>query len=132
MKTKIEKSEYEGYLWYSDNTEPKVYLGNESFELELDDNKNPFVIEGQLFDGKKSYSIKYADGQYYVNSFDVKSSDFNSKDEKEYIPNSRMKDVNKIKFLQRWKTQEDELCEGMEVLQPAELVFIGFDKKKED
>lgn len=46
---KIEKSKYQGYLWYSDQKEPKVF-NNELFELEIADNENPFIVEGQLYD----------------------------------------------------------------------------------
>ena len=44
----IEKSTYQGYLWYSDKDQPKV-LNNVDSEITLDETKNPFVIEGQLF-----------------------------------------------------------------------------------
>lgn len=129
---KIEKSIYEGYLWYSDKPEPKVYIKKE-LELEISEKTNPFIIEGQLFDGTNSISIKYVDGKYIVNRYEVKEADFNDVniELKEFLPN-RMKDIEKLRFLQYWKPQEekDELCEKMEVLQPAELVFIGFKVKE--
>jgi CRISPR type III-associated protein (TIGR04423 family) len=40
----------------------------------------------------------------------------------------RMENVQKMKFRQYWRPVEDDLCEGMTVLQPAELVFVGFEK----
>ena len=64
----IEKSTYQGYLWYSDKDQPKV-LNNVDSEITLDETKNPFVIEGQLFDGKRSISIKYVDGKYIVKKY---------------------------------------------------------------
>jgi CRISPR type III-associated protein (TIGR04423 family) len=39
-----------------------------------------------------------------------------------------MENVQKMKFRQYWRPVEDDLCEGMKVLQPAELVFVGFEK----
>jgi len=129
---KIEKSKYEGYIWQSDKSEPSVYDGTEEFELELVDSINPFIIEGQLYDKnrRKSYSIKYVDGHYIVHSFDVKDSDINNVnvEQKTFLPN-RME--HKLCFLQYWREETDALCEGMKVLQPAELVFIGFERKEE-
>ena len=40
----------------------------------------------------------------------------------------RMKDVKSLNFRQYWREQEDELCDGKKVLQPAELVFVGLKK----
>ena len=128
---RIEKSKYQGYLWYSDQSEPKV-LKNEDFELEISETANPFIVEGQLFDGKISISIKYVDGKYIVHKKEVKAEDFNNVnvEEMEFIPN-RIVGVSKLKFLQYWEAQTDDLCKEMPVLQPAELVFVGF-KTKED
>ncbi len=119
------KSKYEGYLWYSDKPNPEVLNGNE-FEIELYSEQNPFLIEGQLFDGKKSISIKYVDGQYFVKEFTIDPNDFNNKDYKikEFISNEM--DSKKLKFLQFWREEPDPLCDGMNVLTPAELVFLGF------
>ena len=124
---KIEKSKYQGYLWYSDNKEPQV-LNNEVFELEIADNANPFVIEGQLFDGQKSISIKYVDGKYYVNTYDL--DDLDGVKQEQMFFSHRMAD-RKLYFKQFWQPVNDEQCEGMQVLQPAELVFVGFIDKED-
>ena len=124
---KIEKSKYQGYLWYSDNKEPQV-LNNEVFELEIADNANPFVIEGQLFDGQKSISIKYVDGKYYVNTYDL--DDLDGVKQEQMFFSHRMAD-RKLYFKQFWQPVNDEQCEGMQVLQPAELVFVGFYDKED-
>jgi len=124
---KIEKSKYQGYLWYSDNKEPQV-LNNEVFELEIADNANPFVIEGQLFDGQKSISIKYVDGKYYVNTYDL--DDLDGVKQEQMFFSHRMGD-RKLYFKQFWQPVNDEQCEGMQVLQPAELVFVGFNDKED-
>lgn len=128
---KIEKSKYQGYLWYSDQKEPKV-IDNKEFELEISDNENPFIVEGQLFDGINSISIKYVDGSYIVNKYKVKDEDYNSPNTvKEFLPN-RMAGVEKLRFLEYWRPQKDSLCEDMEVLQPAELVFVGFNNENKE
>ena len=126
---KIDKSTHQGYLWYSDEKEPRVF-NNEEFELEMAENTKPFIVEGHLFDGINSISIKYVDGKYIINKYVVKKDDFKSPNViKEFLPN-RMKGIEKLCFLEYWKPQKDNLCEDMEVLQPAELVFIGFNDKE--
>ena len=123
---RIEKSTYQGYLWYSDKDQPKV-LNNVDSEITLDETKNPFVIEGQLFDGKRSISIKYVDGKYIVKKYvlaELPKEDFT----KQSLLAHRMKDVKSLNFRQYWREQEDELCDGKKVLQPAELVFVGLKK----
>lgn len=124
---KIEKSKYTGYLWYSNKTKPQV-LNNEEFELEIANSENPFIIEGQLCDEKKSISIKYVDGEYIVKTYTL--SDYTDTELDAYVPN-RMDGVEKLLFKRAWKAESDDLCCGMDVLQPKELVFVGF-KMKED
>lgn len=127
---KIDKCE--GYLWWSDQQQAKVYQ-NESIDICLDETKNPFVVEGQLYDNenKESYSIKYVDGQYLVNIYKVGERDFSNPDNqiKSYLSN-RMDD-RWLKFLSYWEGIEDENCMGMPVLTLTKNVFIGF-KEQED
>jgi hypothetical protein len=99
MKTdilKIEQAKYSGYLWYSDKTTPDII--EKDFSLEINSNTNPFIIEGQLFDGTNSISIKYVDGSYYVNKTTVDKN--NSSDDIEFISH-RMKG-KKLVFTQLW------------------------------
>jgi CRISPR type III-associated protein (TIGR04423 family) len=144
---KIEKAKYQGYLWYSDEQVPKI-LDDEVFELEIGNTQNPFIIEGQLFDGIHSISIKFIDGKYIVKQFIISDFEGIDKDDLYLYPN-RMKilDDNNLKlhFCQYWRAKADKYCggdtndtnrldskdNGMLVLQPAELVFVGF-KNKED
>lgn len=127
---KIEKSIYDGYLWYSNDPNP-VVLKNEEKEILLTDEENPFIIEGQLYDRvrMRSYSIKFVDGKYICNEYEVKSSDFNKSDVDIKTFYANRMDNLKLQFLQYWKEEVDELCEGMKVLQPKELVFVGFVKE---
>lgn len=37
----------------------------------------------------------------------------------------------RLVFKQYWKEIEDEFCENMKILCPAEFVFVGFEKKNE-
>lgn len=123
---KINKSKYVGYIWYSDQTTPEQFLGNEDFEIEIGDNVNPFIIEGLLYDGNHSITIKYVDGHYIVKDYLISSFDGIEMTRQIYFSN-RM-DNRTLLFNQYWREKKDDLCEGMNVLQPAELVFVGFEK----
>lgn len=123
---KIDKSKYTGYLWYSNETIPQV-KNDEDFGLEINDSENPFIIEGQLCDDKKSISIKFVDGKYIVKTYTL--SDYEGADIEEYVPN-RMDNVERLLFKRAWKAEKDDLCCGMEVLQPVELVFVGLKMKE--
>lgn len=130
---------YIGYLWVSDNPQPKEYLCPTNLKDELSkfsNTKNPFIVEGQLCDENKevSYSIKYVDGEYIVILYDLRND---SKvgivyDEKRYIP--KRLHVSKILFRQYWKLEkegtsnvDESLCLGMPVLVPGPLVFVEFE-----
>lgn len=124
---KIPAGNYEGYLWWSDRNSADVIDG-EMKETILTNDENPFIVEGFLFskdDSKTSISIKYVDGQYYAFTTQVTDEELaNIADIREYMPN-RM-ECKGLKFLQRWNSKEDKLCEGMSVLVPGDIVFVGF------
>lgn len=142
----IEAAKYEGYLWYSNEKEPKVFDGSEMVpEINLDEKKNPFIIEGNLWDADnlKSKMIRYVDGEYIVRrpkvdeeelKEGISSSQAYGSDiattRKDYLAH-RIGGVKCLSFLQYWKAEADEMCEGMQVLRPLKLVFIGFDKNEE-
>lgn len=137
----IEAAKYVGYLWYSNEKEPKVFDGSEMVpEINLDEKKNPFIIEGNLWDGRKSIMIRYVDGEYIVritkvNEEELKASsrassqayESGSPTLKKYLAH-RIEGVKCLCFLQYWQAESDKMCEGMQVLRPSKLVFIGFDK----
>lgn len=131
MKT-INIKNCEGYLWWSDQQIPRVYQ-DESLDICLDDSKNPFVVEGQLYDKEclKSYSIKYVDGQYFVNIYKVDEQDFVNPDNEQKTFLSNRMDGRWLKFLRYWEEKEDENCMGMPVLTFTKNVFVGFKEKEE-
>ena len=123
----IKINQCQGYLWLSNQQKPEVFQ-NEKFEKSFDETKNPFVVEGQLYDvdKKKSYSIKFVDGKYLIKSFDVTDDDFRNPytENKKYLSN-RMGD-RWLKFLRYWEPREDKNCLGMPVLTLTKNVFVGF------
>ena len=122
---KIEKSEYTGYLWYSDKTETEVFYETE-YELEISDDINPFIIEGWLTDGKVSINIRHVDGKHLIQKFDLEKLNKEHKVEKTFKPN--FKGFRELEFIEYWRPEKDELCLGMDVLQPAEFVFVGLNR----
>lgn len=127
---KIKNSE--GYLWWSDQEEPEIYDGK-VIDICLDEKKNPFVIEGQLYDKdeKKSYSIKYVDGQYLINKYKVETIDFSNTDNEPKSFLSNRMEGRWLKFLRYWEEKKDENCMDMPVLTFTKNIFVGF-KEKED
>lgn len=130
---------YNGYIWLSNQKQPRVLVDEVLGDFVPND--EAFIVEGFLFDGNNSYSIKFIDGKYLVNKFVVEASDYNDKNvvDKYFVHNKVDKIGNKkLHFLQFWRTKDDEFCKTRtfdgKVLQPAELVFVGFDnpKNKED
>lgn len=125
----IESGNYQGYVWKSNEKDPTIVSGIFNEELSA---KNAFIIEGFLYDDERgvSYSIKYVDGEYIINKYDVPATDFNRKDVKLMsFYAHRMNGHKKMDFLQYWRVEKDDKCCDMDVLQPAELVFVGFNDK---
>ena len=127
---------YEGYLWYSDQENPKV-LDRQALTLP-EEGTNPFVVEGQLYNEseKLSYSIKYVDGQYIVHQFQVKDA---PKDTSRMAYLSNRMGNRRLLFLRCWEEvfQIDNVDGlggpvGLPILMQTKNVFIGFKKKKKE
>lgn len=144
----IEAAKYVGYLWYSNEKKPMAFDGSEPVpEMNLDEEKNPFIIEGNLWDedGRNSIMIRYVDGEYIVRRTKVKEEELKASSRaysqayesgspiattlKKYLAH-RIEGVKCLCFLQYWQAEPDDMCEKMCVLRPSKLVFIGFDKNE--
>lgn len=117
-----------GYVWMSDKSSPKVY-NNEPLSLVLNESSSPFVIEANLTDGRVSHSIRYVDGKYYHRQFVLDELPEEYSEVNTFAQS--MSGVSWLHFHRYWREQKDALCEGWNVLKPAELVFIGFSEKEE-
>jgi len=122
----IEKSIYEGYIWYSNANTPECFTSKSIDQSILDKATNPYIIEAQLFDGKVSYSVKYVDGQYIVNKYTMSELSGKTYTEK-VVKGNRMEDKN-LCFNQYWEEKTDDLNCELKFLSPAEFVFTGFKK----
>ncbi|WP_407404144.1 TIGR04423 family type III CRISPR-associated protein [Sodaliphilus sp.] len=128
----MEQRNYEGYVWMSDESKPKVYNGGEPLAVELIEGENPFVIEALLCDKANhvSYSVKYVDGKYIITRYEFESADFNRQTVTvENFVGHRMEGHN-LQFLRYWEAQKDPICLDMPVLHPTHLVFTGFTNTK--
>ena len=123
---------YEGYLWWSNAQEPMVFQ-NEALPDWPGETDNPFIIEGNIVSKENmlSYSIRFVDGEYQVNRYDLKDLKDKEFISKVYLPIRFSPGIKKLCFKEFWKPVPDEFCENMQVLKPAETVFIGFNCKEE-
>ena len=144
------KGNFEGYLWKSDKQVPDVYNGKNLLPVyTFDDNTNPFIIEGQLYDSKTglSVSIKYVDGEYIIKKYYIDNTDSDHlsffadiKSEKgeekveihceakdlHYKGNSELRGHN-LHFYELWEETTDPLCCKMKVLEATKVIFAGFE-----
>ena len=129
---KIVTAKYEGYIWYSDEKEPRVFRGDEPVDVEKflkDDADRHFVVEGNLWnkEAQESIAIRYVDGQYSVRRTDLSGEGSENATIKTFVAH-KIYGVKALEFKQLWEAQEDPMCEGMPVLRPKRLVFVGFKK----
>ena len=134
----IKSFPYEGYLWMSNKEEPTVYE-NESVTLPKEGD-NPFVVEGQLYNKTEglSYSIKYVDGQYFIQEYVVTEADKKNPDNEPKVYESNRMGGRRLQFLRYWEEifdddnyKDRDNPNGLPVLTQTKNVFIGF-KEKED
>lgn len=133
-----------GYIWMSSTESPEVYEGKK-FNIVLDETKNPFVVEAQLYDTEQhlSYSIKYVDGKYLVGKTEIEKDvlDALSGEEKEYVrsegcvvekklyfANSKDNKELWLVFYRFWVAEDDDQCLGMPAMKLKKNVFVGFKK----
>lgn len=124
---KIPEAVYQGYYWMSNEDKPET-LNNKNFSNQLDASINPFIIEAQLYDDatRTSISVKYVDGEYIANSYQLPERIKQEEYTEQIYTAHRLEDVSHLRFYRHWVAEVDELCEGMEVLKPKELIFAGF------
>lgn len=145
------KGKFEGYLWKSDEQVPEVYEGDNLLDVyTFDDETNPFIIEGQLYDSEtgQSVSIKYVDGEYKIKKYYIDKKDGSHPsffsvvksekgEEKVEIPcevkelhyrgHSELKGHD-LHFYELWEEKPDPLCCNMKVLEATKVIFAGFSK----
>lgn len=128
--TEIPKAKYQGYIWRSDSDSPEVHTGDSEYDgFTPNSDEKPFIIEGNLWDEATgaSVSIRYVDGKYYIHRTVLTTDE--RKNYKTFVAH-RIDGYKYLRFVQLWEPRPDPMCEGMEVLEPSKLVFIGFTNDK--
>jgi CRISPR type III-associated protein (TIGR04423 family) len=128
--SKIPNLTFEGYVWLSDEKSP-VVLQQETYDFSAV-RSNPFVIEALLYNKENNVSIHVQhNGSYQIAEYDLGLLEKSGAtfEEKQYLPH-RLENIGKVNFKQIWLPEEDENCEGMEVLTLKATVFCGFNKTK--
>jgi CRISPR type III-associated protein (TIGR04423 family) len=124
-------NQYEGYLWFSDQQSPEVYLKGDAFADEYEPTANPFIVEGWLYDHvtNKSYAIRHQNGAYLRTEYDL---DVIAKDQQPI--KYRAHDIESADYyhvVEHWAPEPDPNCEEMPVLRHAWTAFAGFVHPKE-
>lgn len=129
--TEIPVANYQGYIWRSDSDRPEVLTGDKEYGgFTPNPDGNPFIIEGNLWNeaNSTSISIRYVDGRYYIHRTTL-TGETDHSTIKKYVAH-RIDEYKYLRFVQLWESRPDPMCEGMEVLEPSKLVFIGFTNDK--
>lgn len=129
--TEIPVANYQGYIWRSDSDRPEVLTSDKEYGgFTPNSDGNPFIIEGNLWDeaNSTSISIRYVDGRYYIHRTTL-TGETDHSTIKKYVAH-RIDEYKYLRFVQLWESRPDPMCEGMEVLEPSKLVFIGFTNDK--
>jgi CRISPR type III-associated protein (TIGR04423 family) len=118
---------YEGYLWLSDSKQP-IILKGEKIPQDIFTSL-PFVIEGYLYCNSKnglSIKISHFDGAYHVYSVELDQIPKDRLISNTFVARNFNKDIKFIQSVQYWESVPDELCENLNVLEPAWVAFNGF------
>ena len=123
IKNILEGNSVEGYVWFSDKSEP--YL-NENINNSFDTMADPrFIVEAHFIVENISHSIRFVDGGHLVAKFNLDEIKKEKCEIKKYLSH-RIKDHSKIYFYELWLPEKDAMCCDMEVLKFNGLVFAGF------
>lgn len=122
-------NQYEGYVWLSNATAPKVYVPGRPFTDDFPANDIPadaipFVVEAWLYDKgeRMSYAIRYLNGSYVRIAYNLELSSGPGRSYRAHdIPG--FQDFHSI---EHWVAEKDERCDNMEVLRHAWTAFAGF------
>jgi len=122
---------YEGYVQFSDIhlRECDIFEGFQDISITPTDG---FVYEAHFANKNESIMIRQQNAQWLISKTDI--ANIEKKDMELYAleKTTHLKDVKSswIKMAQIWKSESDELCDGMDVMKLNKVVFAGFCKDK--
>ena len=130
--SEITQTNYQGYLWYSDNKTPIIFTGDKT--VAINERDDAFIVEGLLWDAatRTSLRIYFHDGKQYiyrkeVTANELKGCEYTSQES--YV--SHRLQGRRLSFLRYWQLVADEYCVGFDTLTPQSLVFVGFENENQ-
>lgn len=135
-----------GYLWMSNEQEPRV-LENCSIEQSnkdrkaspavLESGKNPFIVEAELWDADAhvSYAIHHAGNEIVCQRYEVRGDDIGNPDNRLTVFISHRMAGRKLYFLEYWEPKDSIMVAGingkaddevMPSLVMTRRAFVGF------
>jgi len=120
---------YRGYVQFSDRPlEQKDVFENSNPSVATDE--KGFIYEAHFANDKNSIMIRQQNAEWVVSETII--SDVKEKD-MEYFALEKTTLLtsvksNWVKMAQIWKSEADELCDGMDVMKLQKVVFAGFEK----
>ena len=117
---------YDGYIQFSDKKIRSCDIfKDDDIAMKIDPTAG-FIYEAHFCNGVESIQIRQVNDRWLVSTTDLTNKEFDISYE-EYISDIENFPY-KVKMAQIWETQEDPLCEGMQVKKLTKVVFVGFEK----
>jgi len=127
----IPQGNYSGYIWLSDEDEPRTVSGVDARTYEqAGQPAHPFIREGFLYDEAAGISVTiyhtptgYRIYQAILKQLPVEceKKDFN------VLAHNRL--PGDIKFTEIWQPEPDTLCDQLPVLRKKAVLFTGFTRE---
>lgn len=121
-------NDWQGYVCLSGSPDIEEIAGQLPQFSEYNKNAN-FIFEANLYSKEKDFSvsIRQLDDKWLVVEID-KPLEKNNADKESFIEHKMISriDGKKMKFIESWQAEKDELCEGLDVLKPSWIAFVGF------
>ncbi len=122
-------NDWQGYICLSGSADITEITGGLPLFSGLEQKGN-FIFEANLYSKEKDFSvsIRQLDDKWLVKEKDKPLEKFNAGKEAfiEQKLISRM-DGKKMKFIELWQAEKDELCAGLDILKPKWIAFVGLE-----
>ncbi len=123
----VPRGSYSGYYWLSNAEKPVVVQG--SFPEDILEKSLPFVVEANLWDdgAGHSISIRHNGEKHIIVRYNLNTPQGFEQHQVTFIAH-RLPGKGRAKFVELWREETDELCNGINTLKPYGRAFIGFEK----
>lgn len=123
----IPQGKYVGYFWGSGDSAP-ILVNNEYPDFNKRSSDSLFIQEAMLWNEETGISIMINHtGKQQIHRYELAKEELTRDEDLRVYESNRLQN-RKLKFLQYWKEEEDEYCNGLPVLKMKAQIFVGFDK----